>query len=224
MALFSFGKKQEEQVQQFQPPPQGPPTDLVLSMREQGLSNNQIIQNLYRQGFQPSDVADAMNQANAKESVENMPTGYFNQQYQDQGQAMQQNMQQQQQPMQQGMEAQQGYQEMPNEHVEEIVEAIVNEKWNEIVKNVNKITEWKDKTETRLSTLEQQFKDLKQEFDKLHDAILGKIGEYDQNIVNIGTDIKAMEKVFQKILPTLTDNITELSRITDDLKKGTAKK
>ena len=46
--------------------------------------------------------------------------------------------------------------------------------------------------------------DLKSDFDGLHKAILGKIGEYDKNLVNIGTDIKAMEKVFQKVIPILT--------------------
>ena len=35
--------------------------------------------------------------------------------------------------------------------------------------------------------------------------------------------IKALEKVFQKILPTLTENVNELSRITQDI-KGKGKK
>ena len=34
-----------------------------------------------------------------------------------------------------------------------------------------------------------------------------------------GADIKAMEQVFQKILPSLSDNIQELGRITQDIKK-----
>lgn len=33
------------------------------------------------------------------------------------------------------------------------------------------------------------------------------------------TEIKAMEKVFQKVLPTFTDNINELTKVTKELKK-----
>ncbi len=49
-------------------------------------------------------------------------------------------------------------------------------------------------------------------------------GEYDQNILNVGTEIKVMEKVFQKVLPTLTENVNELSRITKGMKKPGSKR
>ena len=52
------------------------------------------------------------------------------------------------------------------EKVEEVAEAIIDEKWNELVKNINKIIEWKDKTESRITTLEQEFKDLKEMLDQ----------------------------------------------------------
>ncbi|MFO7711031.1 MAG: hypothetical protein R6V53_04685 [Candidatus Woesearchaeota archaeon] len=101
-------------------------------------------------------------------------------------------------------------------HIEEIAEAIIDEKWDELVKNLNKISEWKDKTEEKINKFEQELQDVRESFDKLHKAIIGKIGEYDQNILNVGTEIKAMERVFQKILPTFTENVNELSRITKD--------
>jgi uncharacterized coiled-coil DUF342 family protein len=104
-------------------------------------------------------------------------------------------------------------------HIEEIAEAIIDEKWEELIKNLNKISEWRDQTENKISRLEQQFSDLKDNFDKLHKAIIGKIGEYDNNIINVATEIKAMEKVFQKILPTFTENVNELSRITSITKE-----
>jgi transcription termination factor NusB len=104
------------------------------------------------------------------------------------------------------------------EQIEEIAEAIIDEKWNDLLKNINKISEWNHKTETRLTKIETEIKNLKENFDSLHKGILGKITEYDQNLVNVGTEIKAMEKVFQKILPTFTDNVNKLSRITQGVK------
>jgi predicted site-specific integrase-resolvase len=101
---------------------------------------------------------------------------------------------------------------------EELIEAIIDEKWNELVKDINKIIDWKTSAEGRISSMEQEVKDLKDSFDKLHQAVVGKVGEYDQHILDVGSELKAMEKVFAKILPVFTENVSALTRITDDLK------
>lgn len=106
-----------------------------------------------------------------------------------------------------------------SERMVELIEAIINEKWTDFTENVNRIIDWKDKTESRLVEIESSMKDLRGNFDKLHTAILEKVGQYDQNIHDVGIEIKALEKVFQKILPTLTENVNELSRITREFKK-----
>jgi prefoldin subunit 5 len=118
--------------------------------------------------------------------------------------------------------AQQYWQQQQNailDQVEVMVETIVNEKWEDFEKNLNKITEWKEKVDSSINRLEQELKDVKDTFDKLQKALIGKIAEYDKNIINVGIEIKAMEKVFQKILPVFTDNVNELARITKQAKK-----
>ena len=104
------------------------------------------------------------------------------------------------------------------EKIEEITEAIIDEKWNEFIVNVNKIIAWKERTEARMTALEKRMDDLKASVDQLQKAIAEKIGEYDKHVTDVGVEIKAMEKVFQKVLPTFTANINELSRITEELK------
>jgi len=106
---------------------------------------------------------------------------------------------------------------------EEIIEAIIDEKWNSLLKDITKILDWKAQAEEQVTRLEQQFVDLKNQFDKLHQAIIAKIGEYDKNILDVGAEIKSMEKVFAKVLPVFTENVSELTRITDDLKGRTKK-
>ena len=101
---------------------------------------------------------------------------------------------------------------------EELIEAIIDEKWNDLLKDINKIIEWKNSTETRVSAMEQQMKDLQKSFDNLHNGVVGKIGEYDKHILDVGAEIQAMEKVFAKVLPVFTENVSELTRITDDVK------
>ena len=110
-----------------------------------------------------------------------------------------------------------------NSSNEELIEAIIDEKWNELVKDITKIIEWKNSTETRVSAMEQQMKDIQNSFDRLHQAVVGKIGEYDKHILDVGAEIQAMEKVFAKVLPVFTQNVSELTRVTDDI-KGALKK
>jgi len=102
---------------------------------------------------------------------------------------------------------------------EEYIEAIIDEKWTELEADVEKIVEWKNRSEQRITQLSQQVTDLKDRFDKLHAALIGKIETYDKNILEVGAEIKAMEKVFSKVLPVFTDNVKQLSDITEKMNK-----
>lgn len=197
------------------------PVQFVLKLRKQGMSNYQIIQLMQREGYTQQQIYFALNQAELKGGEDNIPTNNPYAQQQFPGSAQPQMPPQQFMPppsMQQPMEMN------SSESTEELVETIIEEKWNELMKDITRIIEWKNKTETRIAAMDQQFKDLKDNFDKLHSAIVSKIGEYDQNILNVGTEIKAMEKVFQKVLPSFTDNVSELTRITQELKDMKAKR
>ena len=101
---------------------------------------------------------------------------------------------------------------------EELIEAIIEEKWNDLVKDIEKIAQWKTATESRLARIEQSIKDVNTNFEQLHQGILGKVGEYDKHILDVGTELKAMERVFEKVLPLFTENVAALSHITADFK------
>src|SRR5574341_736651 len=77
---------------------------------------------------------------------------------------------------------------------------------------------WKQLLTSRIDKVEQTMTDMRTDLTGLHNAIVARIGEYDKTLMDVGTEIKAMEKVFQKVLPELTGNIQELSRITKNVK------
>ena len=109
-----------------------------------------------------------------------------------------------------------------------MAESIIDEKWQDLIANVKRIVDWKEKTEQRMIALEEKFTLMKGDFDKLHSALLEKVGEYNKTIETVGTDVKAMEKVFSKMLPGFVENVNELSDITKELRlarqKATLKK
>ncbi len=197
MAYYNQGGTPQQQPQS--------PADLVKTLRSQGMDNNQIIQTLQRQGIPSDAIFDAMNQ------VEMTPQEPQDQQYQYPSY---------QQPIQQRPAAPKPQVQLgDNTSDEEIIEAIIEEKWTDLVKDLDKIIEWKNSANNRLASMEQKIEDMRREFDKLHVAIIAKVDDYDKNIMTVGTEVKAMEKVFSKVLPVFAENVSELSRIAKDLKK-----
>lgn len=208
---------------------EGTPTDYVLSMRAQGISNNHIIQSLQRANYHPQQIADAMSQADIKYNVESFPMKA--QEAAAYSSAGDEEMQgsyaypsedsSETQPItaSEGTAAAMQEAGFSVEALQQLIEQIIEEKWEDLIKNVSRIAEWKEKTETKIALIEQQMSDLKSSFDKLHSAIIEKIGDYDQTMKEVGTDIKALEQVFKKTLPGFMENVAELSRITDQMKK-----
>ncbi len=105
------------------------------------------------------------------------------------------------------------------EDFQELAESIINEKWEELVSSVGNITLWKEKVQTDISSIKQEILRLEGRFENLQKAVLGRVEEYHSKISDVGSDIKALEQVFEKILQPLTTNIKELGKITEDLKK-----
>jgi len=215
---------------------QGSPINDILQMKQQGISNNQIIQNLQRAGYTNTQIFDAMNQADTKMAVEGAQPGVLQQ-------APVQEPEPAKEPQPDPTMFTQPPADVPSNtfnnptpsptmdlgsggyadnsvETEELVEAIIEEKWSELIKDVNKIVEWKNKMENKISELEIQLETLKDSFSDLNKAVVGKVNDYDKHILEVGSDIKAMEKVFSKVLPTFTENVNELSNIAKKMKGG----
>ncbi|MBW2992170.1 hypothetical protein KY345_03045 [Candidatus Woesearchaeota archaeon] len=204
MALF---EKKKEPAAEAPAEESKSPEDIIREMKSQNYSNNQIVEYLQKQGLKSNEIFDAMNKVEtgpaaaplgAPPAQPSAPMG---------PPAMP--------PMPSGIS---------KEQVEEISESIVDERIEDFQKEFKKITDWKDATEAKITELQTKLEDLSKNFETLHTGVLGKIEEYDKGITDVGTEIKALEKVFSKILPTLTENVSELSRITQKLKTKPIKK
>jgi len=203
MAIFGFGKKK---VAEQQAP--GMPLDQITVLKQRGMTNEQIVPELEKQGYNSSQIFDALNQVN----ISGQGPG------QAPGMGMPQQDFSQDPPMQEPVQEPQP--EINKEQIEEMAEAIIDEKWKEFEEDIKIIIDWKEKTETKINKFEQQLKDLSSGLNSLHKSLIEKISEYDKGITNVGTEIKAMEKVFQKILPSLTENVNRLDRIAKGSKLG----
>jgi hypothetical protein len=210
--------------------PEDTPTEAVLSMKQQAMSNNQIIASLQREGYNTNQILDAMNQADMRLQTKrpfdieggnmpdpNAPEGVApGAPVAPPGAAPPAGMPP---PMPGAGEELPPMDMGDTSRIEEVAEAIIEEKWTDLMDNINRIVEWKEKTEARITQMETMMKSIKDDFDKMHTSILERVGDYDKHISDVGTEVKALEKVFQKVLPGFIENVSELSRITENLKK-----
>jgi hypothetical protein len=216
MALFdNLIRIKKPEQKPAAPQQQGPPVDQVLQMQQKSMTNNQIVEALQRGGYDINTIMDAIAQAEAVNGVQPMPSNVQpGPPLPDQtplGSFPPVGLPPPPRPMQE-----------QSSNTEELVEKIVDERWQEFEKELTKWGEWRDNVNLRLERLEQGMTDTRNDLDNLHKAIVSKIGEYDKNLIDVGTEIKAMEKVFQKVLPTLTENVSELSRVTKNIKEQAA--
>jgi prefoldin subunit 5 len=164
-----------------------------MVMRQQGYDNSQIVQILQRDGYSSAQVFDALNQVELRSgaAVGGNPTIPVQQQH--------------------------AYHNEQQASIEEYVETIIDEKWQELERDIQKIIDWKNRSDQRLTEMTQQVAEIKERFEKLQTTMLGKVGDYDRTMQDVGADLKAMERVFAKVLPSFTENVKQLSDITEKL-------
>ena len=198
------------------------PLDEAMGMKKKGLNKKDIAEDLKNKGYNPNQVYDAMNQLDIKDSVGNDPRMQLS--------VLNQDIPVPEPPKEEEFEQEpkQTYQKpiqatrYPSYHPEndELIESMVEEKWQQITDVVGDIELWKSRVNDELVAIKQEIMRLSDRLDNVQRSVLGKVTEYSQSMGNVETDIKALEKVMKNILQPLTSNIKELSRITNDLKKG----
>ena len=203
----------------------------VLTLRQQGKTDNQIVQDLQKQGLSTQQIFDSLSQADLNESTHEPAAQEWQGQDQmaDMGAPPQFAQQSQMQQPQMHVQAPQmhapsfGQQfAQPSQHsddrIEEVAEAIINEKWDEMLKEVQKILTWKDKVESENISLREQLNSIKEEFNQLRQGIFGKINESDDRMRDVSSSLQAVQKVFKDVIPEFTENVAELGRLTGRVK------
>jgi hypothetical protein len=170
----------------------------VVELRDQGLTDDLIIDELSKQGSNPSEINEAISQADAPQTMGTPPPMSFP------GSSYSSYPSMQEQPAQDDVYG----------RIEEISENIINEKWDELIKEVKKIIDWKEKVEEKQMKMSTELDKLKEDFSVLHQGVLGKLDTYDERMRDVGTELQAVGKVFKDVVPEFVENVKELSRIS----------
>jgi len=179
--------------------------DEVEQLRQQGLTDPLIMEELTKKGFRPEQIHAVISQGGSA------PMG---------APAMQPMGSRMGQPM--GAPAPSGppAHDSVYERIESITENLIDEKWDELIAEVKKIIEWKQKIEDKQTKMISDLDKLKEDFKTLHTGVLGKLGTYDNTIREVSTELNAVGKVFKDVIPTFVENVKELKGINEARRKN----
>jgi SOS response regulatory protein OraA/RecX len=207
------------------------PVNEALDMLKKGFKKEEIARTLEARGYTLQQISDAINQADIKQGVKGrMPGQEVQESIMDQeldiplpDQAPAQ--QQQAPPAQQQYSSYQQYQ-MPQaqaavnyDEIQALVEQIVEEKWKEMMRSVGDINVFKARVSDDMEAVKQELLRTQKRLEDLQVAVLGKVREYNDSVLGISNEMKALENVFSKIMEPLVTNVKELGKITEELKK-----
>lgn len=109
--------------------------------------------------------------------------------------------------------------EMVTEDIEKIAENIIDEKWQKISATINEVEAWKKDVENQINSLKSSIDKMDSKVADTQKAMLSKVNDYNKTLTDVNVELKAMSKVFDKVLPTFTDNVKKLSTITGKISK-----
>ena len=154
----------------------------VQGLRQQGLTDPLIMEEMSKKGYKPEQINAAISQMSEPVEVSQTPPAATNH-----GDVY--------------------------ERIEEITEGLIDEKWDELIAEVKKIVEWKEKIEDKQTQMLSDLSKLKEDFKTLHEGVLGRLQTYDNRIRDVGTELNAVGKVFKDVIPEFVENVKELKGI-----------
>lgn len=221
--------------------------DIIKEMQTQGISNQGIFENLQRQGYNPTQINDAINQSQiitqpmdtqnqdqqnqqnySQQNFNQQPSFDQNQQFTNDNQQNQQNYPQEDYYTQtpQAYSGEEYYQQpsFDTETITEITEQVISERFREYNKKTGDIVSFKNTIQDKVDDINTRLKRIEATIDKLQQAIIQKIGEFGENTQIIKKDLESLHDTTSKLMNPLIDNYRELQKTSERKSTSTKKK
>lgn len=207
--------------------------DRVLQLQSQGMQDSDVIRILREENIPPMEIQDALNQAKIKAAVTGVTPNKNNAttQFSD----MEQSMMEQtdlspapQEEMSYPQEQYSSYNQQPEienqqyyyqptgidtETIAEISEQIAIEKISELQQRTGDLVAFRSEMQEKIKDLSERIKRIESSIDKIQQAIIGKIGEYGDNLNIIRKDMGNVHDTMSKLMNPLIDNFMEMKKL-----------
>ncbi len=192
----------------------------VSEMLNNGVSQQEIIDNLRQQGYDSTAIKNALLNAlkNNSQNKQETPQPAQEQPMPDQIQQFQPSMSVRETPTPQKSDST-GMNEQMLENVQQILEQIIEEKWKNSSTELNSLRSSININSNSIENIKDQIEKLSQRIDNIQNTMVGKTEEYNKTISDVNVELQAFEKVIDRLVPAISDSIKELRDLIDGLKK-----
>jgi hypothetical protein len=189
-----------------------------------------IIRILREEGISPLEINDSLNQAKVKAAVsaqEEQSPQFSEMDRSIMSQEDVSNSAQEEAPAQvesysqpqydQSYSGQSYYQPagLDTETISEIAEQIVIEKFEDFSRRVGDLVSFRLDINDKIKDIEERIKRLEASLDKVQQAVIGKIGEYGDNLSLIKRDMSSIHDTMSKLMNPLIDNFMEMKKLNE---------
>ncbi len=151
---------------------------------------------------------------NSSPEQENFQEDNMNQQ-----EPLQQSQPEPQQPVQNSSQNPAPQNGAQNNGVEELVETIVAENFEMVESEFENVYREMDEMKEKIEDLDERVHDLEVRDDEDQTQFIQKMDEIEDNIDSYQSRIGGLEKAFQQVLPSLVDNVRELTDLVQEIKQ-----
>lgn len=106
-----------------------------------------------------------------------------------------------------------------DQNVEELVETIVAENFDRVETEFENAYSEIDELREKMEELEQRVHDLEVRDDEDDTQVIQKMDELEQDFNDYQSRIGGLEKAFQQVLPSLVDNVRDLTNLVQEIKQ-----
>ncbi|MCH8945914.1 MAG: hypothetical protein IIA85_03255 [Nanoarchaeota archaeon] len=202
----------------------------IIQLRNQGISDEEIMKNLQNGGFSPREINDSFSQAQIKSAVsDEAPENPAN--IPPSPEIEPQNLQtipeeqdvyypQPQQGQLQGQEDYYSPGEFDTSTIIEISEQVFSEKIQILQKKIEDVTEFKVLAESKMKNLLERITNIEKVINNLQISIIRKVGSYGENLENIKNEMSMMQDSFRKMVNPIVRHAGIRSPIKKVVKKS----
>jgi len=177
-------------------------TDDIISMKNQGVEDTQIVETLTQQGVSPKEIQDAISRAQIKNAVSGETPEYQPQEPASSEYQPQEYQNTQNEYNQEGYAPQEGYDNYGSESGNsiEVAEQVFDEKSKKLLKQLSELKQFKILSESKIENISERLKKIEDIIDKLQMSILNKIGSYGDDLSSIKKEMGMMQDSFGKVI------------------------
>ena len=160
----------------------------VQNLRDYGLSDEYVFEELVTKGYSEEEIGWAFGQLDGTSQIEenyNEQADYYPE-----------------------VDNRISAEQIIYEKAEEIVDTLIDEKWEELVKEVKKIVDFKEKIEDNLKKTENEVKIINENFLRIKEDFWIKLDLYDENIKKASQLLWKFRLVGTKVIPEFIECVS----------------